>query len=65
MPQREFFIYTASDEKCTVKEDGVTTTRQFTDILAALNYVRQQRDGEKVRITCYDLVGRVVFTETV
>jgi len=63
--QREFFIYTADGEKCTVKEDGIESTHEFPDILAALNFVHQQRNGEKVMLTSFDPTGRVVFTEIV
>jgi len=62
---REFFIFTAADETCTVKEEGFETTQAFSDILEALAYVRRQRGGEAVKVTSLGPTGEVIFTDTI
>jgi len=62
---RQFYIFTDEAEKCTVKEEELATIREFSDILEAISYVREQRGDEKVDITSYGPTGMVVFTETI
>ena len=61
MPYNEFSIYTQPDTKYTVKQEGFATTQEFSDILAALAYVRRQGVGEDVGVKCYDPSGQVIL----
>jgi hypothetical protein len=54
----EFFIYTAAKGVCTVKGSGVKSTREFSDILDAIEHIRAQNAGKLVVVMCYDATGK-------
>lgn len=62
---REFFIYSAADRKCTVKEVDSETTNECSDILDALDYVRRECGRERAKVTVYDPTGSVTYTHII
>jgi hypothetical protein len=59
---REFLIYTQWDGRCSTKEKERKQVHTFSDILAALAYVRRECNGEPARVTALDCAGKVTFS---
>ncbi|EDY16935.1 hypothetical protein CfE428DRAFT_5564 [Chthoniobacter flavus Ellin428] len=59
---REFLIYSQFDGRCYAREREGEPVHGFSDILAALEYVRRECGDAPVSITALDCTGRVAFT---
>lgn len=61
----EFFLYCEADGKCVLKEQGVETTREFSDILEAMNYLHAVNVGRSSKLTIYGPTGKVTFEDLI
>jgi len=59
----EFFLFCEADGRCVLKQEGDDATRDFSDVLEAITFLRELNGGRKATLTVYDPTGRVTFQD--
>jgi len=59
----EFHLSLTAAGKCVLKEEGVTETHEFEDILAAITFISFLDMNRDSTLTIYDPLGNVAFRD--
>jgi len=58
-----FFLSFQDEGKCVLKEEGIAGTREFDDILAAIEFISLLDVDRNSTLTIYDRFGKLIFDD--
>lgn len=59
----EFHLFCDANGRCVLKQEEEKSTRDFSDILQALTFIRATVPSSEYRLTVYDAMGKIAYTD--